>query len=432
MTEASTAAFTKTTDMKRVAVCRQCNWLMRLPPRSPAQAATCPRCQHAIAGPSQRDVEQPLAWSLSTLLMLALVFASNFLGFSTHGISHSMRFTDAASALFGYGYPSIAAILLATTVVLPAMFLAAIAYICVSARKNQVLPGTIPIARTVRTLQPWLMSDVFIVGVLVSLTKIVTLANIYFSLSFIAFCVYSLMLLRTTVLIDWTTLWDAIAPPSDNTHLATGTTARSQGITACRGCDTPFVASAGRRCPRCDKQQFRWLDRIDRLQLTGALLVTSAVLYIPANLYPVLITTQLGRTEPQTILAGIFHLAQAGSWPIALVILLASIVVPLSKILALGWLCLARRSTYNGQALTRTRLFRVVEKIGRWSMIDVFVVAILCALVQAGELMTIQPGPGVIAFAAVVVLTMLAAISFDTRLLWPACPHEKRENTDAL
>ncbi|WP_292771082.1 paraquat-inducible protein A, partial [Methylophaga sp. UBA5113] len=154
------------------------------------------------------------------------------------------------------------------------------------------------------------------------------------------------------------------------------------------------------------------------LQRTWALLAAAIVMYIPANVYPIMTTTLLGQSNPSTIIGGVIELSQKGSWPIAAVIFFASIVVPVGKILALIWLSIVVQKSSELMANTRTKLYRITEFIGRWSMVDLFVVAILVALIRAGNLMSITPGPAALAFGAVVILTMLAAMTFDPRLIW--------------
>lgn len=154
------------------------------------------------------------------------------------------------------------------------------------------------------------------------------------------------------------------------------------------------------------------------LQRTWALLFASVIMLFPANLYPIMTTTLLGQSQPATILGGVVQLWHKGSWPITLIIFFASIVVPVGKIITLSWLCLMVRRSEELKANVRTRLYRITEFIGRWSMVDLFVVAIMVALIRAGNIMSIAPGPAAIAFGAVVVLTMLAAMSFDPRLIW--------------
>jgi len=178
------------------------------------------------------------------------------------------------------------------------------------------------------------------------------------------------------------------------------------------------IGEAQSLCPRCEARLF--VRRPHSLSTTAALVITAAVLYIPANLLPVMRTHEIFSDEDDTILSGVISLANQGSWPIALLVFFASIVVPLLKLVALGEILFAiwRGSVRNpGQ---RSRLFRMVEFVGRWSMLDVFALSLLASLVQIQSLALVQVRPGAFAFAAVVVLTMLAAQSFDERLLWDA------------
>lgn len=189
---------------------------------------------------------------------------------------------------------------------------------------------------------------------------------------------------------------------------------------ACHLLSRPASATEPGYCRRCgEKLEFR---RHASIQLTWALVIAAAICYIPANALPVLNTTTLGTSEGDTILGGVAFLYTSGSWPLALVVLVASVMIPLGKIVALVYLLVTvqRRSIASGHE--RTRLYRMVEFIGRWSMLDVFVDAFTVALVQLQPLMSVAPGAGVLFFAAVVVLTMLAAEAFDPRLIWDSSP----------
>jgi len=154
------------------------------------------------------------------------------------------------------------------------------------------------------------------------------------------------------------------------------------------------------------------------LQITWALLWAAAILYIPANLMPVMSVYLLGAGQPDTIVGGVIHLYQAGQWPLAILIFMASIVVPLLKLITLSYLLISIHRGEQQHQRERMRLFHLTEYIGRWSMVDVFVVATLSGLVQFGTLAHIEANAGTFCFAAVVVLTMLAAASLDERLIW--------------
>jgi paraquat-inducible protein A len=149
-----------------------------------------------------------------------------------------------------------------------------------------------------------------------------------------------------------------------------------------------------------------------------ALLLGACILYAPANLLPILETSSQFGSQRDTIMSGVVYLWQSGSWPLAVLIFAVSICLPLAKLLALGFLLLSVHRRWSGGRLQRARLYRTVEKIGRWSMTDVFVAAIVSTLVQLRGLATITAGPGAAAFAAVVVLTLLATHAFDPRLIW--------------
>jgi len=169
-------------------------------------------------------------------------------------------------------------------------------------------------------------------------------------------------------------------------------------------------------CPRCNAKLS--VRRTYSLQITLALLSTALLLFIPANLLPMMITEKLGQVEYNTILGGIILLWKEGSEPIAAVVFIASVLVPILKFIILFYLCVCSMSRDAISAKARGHLYRLTELIGRWSMVDIFVVAVLVALIQLDHLLNVQPGTGTIAFAAVVVLTMFAANAFDPRILW--------------
>ena len=194
---------------------------------------------------------------------------------------------------------------------------------------------------------------------------------------------------------------------------------------ACQMLSRPAAPGQPAYCRRCgEKLEFRHHGSI---QKTWALVIAAAICYIPANLLPVLKTTTLGDSEGDTILSGVAFLYATGSWPLALIVLVASVMIPLGKLVALAYLLLTVQRGSITSNHERTRLYRLVEIIGRWSMLDVFVATFTVAMVQLQPLMSVAPGAGVLFFAAVVVLTMLAAEVFDQRLIWDsAYPHPNR------
>ena len=204
-------------------------------------------------------------------------------------------------------------------------------------------------------------------------------------------------------------------------------TAAARGLARCHTCGR-VEAVASRRCPVCATPVH--LRKPASLERTVALTIGAALLYLPANLLPVLhIESTLGGSRQNTILSGVVQFWEDGDYPVALIIFTASVVIPILKVLAIVALCIAVRSGRSPQAMTR--LYRLTEYIGRWSMVDVFVVSILVGVVQLGSVLRIDPGEGALAFAGVVVLTMLAAHSFDPRLSWDATASDRGQAKEA-
>jgi paraquat-inducible protein A len=204
-------------------------------------------------------------------------------------------------------------------------------------------------------------------------------------------------------------------------HPATG---RSLGLLVCLDCRATVraVKAEHLRCPRCHAPLHE--RKPHSLIVTTVLVLCAAALYVPANVLPVMNTRTIFDDEPDTIMSGVLVLLDSGSWPIALLVFIASIVVPLLKILALGVLLYsAWRRSPRGR-LQRSRLYRMVEFIGRWSMLDIYAISLLATLVQVQSFASVIVGWGAWAFAAVVVLTLLAARSFDERLLWDTPQHD--------
>lgn len=198
------------------------------------------------------------------------------------------------------------------------------------------------------------------------------------------------------------------------------TTARQAGLIRCHTCGK-LAFDVGHdcheaHCPRCHAPMH--MRASNSLSRTWALLITAAILYVPANILPIMTVTYFGAGEPDTIMSGIILLLQIGSYPIAAVIFIASILVPLLKMVALLILLLSVQLKWLLDDRQRTRMFRAVELVGRWSMLDIFVIGLLVALVNFGSIAQIVSGPGATAFGSVVVLTMLAATTFDARLIW--------------
>ncbi len=198
-------------------------------------------------------------------------------------------------------------------------------------------------------------------------------------------------------------------------------TALESGLVGCGVCHLLVAApppGARAHCPRCGAALHR--RKPNSLHRTWALVIAALIFYIPANVLPITVVTSLGMKQADTIMSGVIYFLHEGAWYIAAVIFVASVFVPLMKLLILIYLLVSVQNGSTRRRRDRTRLYRITEAVGRWSMVDIFVVTILVALVNLGALATLEAGPAAPFFALVVVITMFAAMSFDPRLIWDA------------
>jgi paraquat-inducible protein A len=310
---------------------------------------------------------------------------------------------------------ALAAVVIFVTVVAP--FGRLIGTLYVLARSHEAAPPRHlrRVFAIAERLRPWSMIDVFVFGVFVAYVKLGDLVTIGLAAGVYALLGLTFVLVWIDSALDREAVWDRLDHRGANNPSGRGLT----GAVGCETCGMVTVRQQEReRCPRCDSTLH--VRKPNSVARTWALVIAAAVLYIPANYYPVLTVVQLGAGQPSTILGGVEELITARQYPLAALVFFASILVPVLKLIGLSLMLIATQSGAAGWLRDRTRLYHIVRFIGRWSMIDIFMESLLGALVVFGSVVTIEPGVGAVAFCAVVILTMLAAETFDPRLMWDA------------
>lgn len=424
-TQASTADSPSAmpTPASELVLCRYCDLLQQLPALQDGEAANCQRCGHELDARQRESAIRPILYAISALFMLVLTNLFPFVGMDAAGSHRDMDFLDTSAVLLSENYPWLAILVWLFIQAIPAFCMIAIVYLKLGMYIR--LPALVQTARLLYALKPWSMVDIFLIGLVVSFVKLLTHFEISLGMSFWAFCIFCLLHLRTFQVVDRHELWSRIAPaPQPVQGKIAGETGLSQQLKVCNCC-TALVPLEQPTCSRCGTKVRQRIP--DSIQKTLALLFTATILYIPANLLPMMETVSLGDSIESTIISGIILMWQDGAYPVAIVVLLASVVIPVLKIAVMFWLCYLTTLPQSERSQHGTWVYPVVDWIGRWSMVDVLVVAILAALVRFDALVGVYPGMGTFVFACVVIITMLAAMSFDPRLLWDPSPTEQLE-----
>lgn len=414
----------------RQRVCPMCDTVSTLPELARGERAHCRYCGHVLFKRRHVPIGTPAALAITALILLAFSLSYDYISFSSSGISHSITLPQAATTPMVLNYPVLTLLFVIFVLLLPALYLIGTLYLYLILALRRQSGRARYVARLMHYSLTWVMPDIFVVGVLVSLIKIMSMASISVGISFWTFCGFSLLTLLTVAHTSWNEIWEALGGPCRAPEMDTSKRGLQQGMTCCHVCQQPGqVDEHGHgRCTRCN--EVLHARTRNSIQHTLALLLVAAMLYIPSMLWPVMTINQLGDHAHQTIIGGVLLLIGYSDYPVALVIFFASVMVPVAKLMALLWLCLKTRQPLPFRYRNRMRLYHVTHFIGRWSMIDVFVVTVLGSMVQLGALMAIIPEHGIVAFASVVVITMVAAERLDPRLMWDAAEDAfLRQNT---
>jgi paraquat-inducible protein A len=371
-------------------------------------------------------VRRSLALAVTGLLLFALAVTLPFMDVHVVGRERDTLLLNGPLELQQYGALELAVAVLITSIGAPLARLLALTYVLLGMHLPQPPPHLYAIFRWVEWLRSWSMVEVFLFGVLVAYTRLTAMAQV--DLGGAVYALAGVMLASTAAggVLDPEAVWKTL----ERKRVLAGWTeepvprrcdgTRLTGCTCCR-----LVSRARLACPRCGAVMRP--RKPYSLQRTWALLIAAAILYIPANTLPIVTLVRIGHSgNPSTLLSGIRDMATSGYWALAVVVFFASFLVPLFKLLGLSALLITTQNGTRGLLRERTLIYRVIHSIGRWSMIDVFMVSILTATARMGTLGSVFPGLGAVAFCAVVVLTMLAAHSFDSRLMWDAAACHKR------
>ncbi|MYM21823.1 PqiA/YebS family transporter subunit [Duganella sp. FT135W] len=395
--------------------CHDCGVLHRRRPVRPREKARCVRCRSVLYRGIHSDASRMAAITLGAVFTFLIAQFFPIVELEVGGYSSSATLLGAIHVLWTEQMQLVAVVVFLFTMLLPAVELGALLYVTLSLRAGHRPPGFDHLLRAVGMARRWGMTEVLMIGILITIVKMTSLAEVVVQPGLFAFGALTLML-AVVVSFDPKILWNL------GEHLP-GPRRPAQQVVhddkaqllACHSCGLVEPAHH-RHCARCGTRLHR--RHPDSVGRTWAFLLAAAILYIPANLLPVMYTHSLFGKEDDTIISGVVYFWTSGSPALAAIIFVASIVVPVLKLASLALLAWTAQRRSRWRPLQRTMLYRIVEFVGRWSMLDIFVITLTVALVRFQSLAVITAGPGALAFCAVVVLTMIASMQFDPRLIW--------------
>ena len=423
-------------------ICRHCGLLQRVPALAAPATVVCNQCGVGLRRLQRNPLGRCLAMTLTALIFFAIACSMPLMSVSTYGISLAADLFSGPERLDQQGIWELALVVLFTTVAAPFLKLLGTAYVLIGLRLPRPPHHLRAVFTWVERLRPWAMVEVYLLGVFVAYVKLVDLVHI--DIGFALYALVGLMVatIAADALLDRHAVWEEMERLGVTSHpmvpeapesvpvaalpVAPVLPAPVRQVLACETCDKVAVVEGDARheCRRCGARLHH--RKPNGVARCWALVIAALVLYIPANLYPVLTVVQLGSGAPSTILGGVEELITSKMYPLAALVFFASIMVPMLKLFGLMLLLVLTQLGRAERLVDRVRLYRIVSVIGRWSMIDIFMESILVALVQFGALVTIEPGFGAIAFAGVVIITIFAAEAFDPRMMWDAAARPGR------
>ncbi len=394
--------------------CPDCGLLHALPDLSAGEKVACSRCGASLYTRHAHGLHATAALSLAALILLAVATMFPLLIFELEGREQPGGILSSAEALWNVGYPILAVLVFFTVLAAPLLKILSTLYVVLPLLAGRPAPATARVFRLLNHLRPWAMVEVFLLGLIVAYVKLSDIATVEIGPSLFALVGLMVTMTWAEAVLDPLDVWDRLSP-----QIRAGgiTGAAPERLVRCHAC-AQLTESGHGPCPRCGAALHR--RKPDSFHRTASLAAAAAILYVPANLLPIMTVVYFGSGEPDTILSGVETLVAAGMLPIALLVFFASIAVPVLKLAGLCYLLLSVRRGSAARLKERTRLYRLIEGIGRWSMVDIFMISLLTALVQLGAIATVQAELGAVAFAMVVVVTMQASHAFDPRLMWDA------------
>jgi paraquat-inducible protein A len=392
--------------------CPDCGTVSELSPLARASVASCPTCERHLERTSGRGLDAALACALATFVLLIPANLLPLMKVSLLGMDRESRVASGVVALWNERSVIVAVLVAAFVIALPFLRFGLLSVVLALVRLGRRPAWLGRAFRWTLHLDRWAMPDVFLIACFVGYRRVEVDLDVSFGWGGRCFVAAALLCMLSRATLDRRTVWRALGheeQPSGG----------DAPVISCTVCDLVLPADEdGARCPRCRARL--WTRRPDMAIRTLALLIAGFALYVPSNTYPMSTAAHLGQEVPHRIVDGIWELFQAGLWPLGVVLFCTSMAIPFVKLAGLSWLLFSTRRRSPGRLVFKTKLYRLIDEIGRWSCVDVFIISVFVPLLHFGALASTRAATGAPAFLCVVVLTMIASRTFDPRAMWDA------------
>jgi len=426
------------TNLSKLTACPDCDLLISEETLSAGEKARCPRCGTVIRIFINNSIDKTIALAVTGLLLYIPAMLMPLMTFEIMDMRGSGNVIDSVVVLFENKHSFVAIMVLLTSVFFPVfkLFLLFIVGFCL---KHRYYPKSLPaLFRAYQHLAEWGMVEVYMLGILITIIKMHSMAAIEYNVGFFCFTALVFITAGSSVMLDEHEFWQKIEKNTRPTgtqktvaiEAAFPQTAKMANLIRCHDCgklvyNKQLPANSIARCPRCMAELH--MRKPASISRTWALVLSSVIFFLPANILPIMRVYFLGTPGDSTILDGIIYFFHSGEFGIGLVIFTASILVPLFKVVGIILILLSIHFHWNGWLKHKTKMFHFIEFIGRWSFLDIFVIALLAAMVRFESLTTTEAALAAPYFTAVVLTTMFAALAFDPRILWDTCAENKEK-----
>ncbi|MDG6894274.1 paraquat-inducible protein A [Volucribacter amazonae] len=406
------------TERKQFTHCGECDALVAIPQRlSKQQRALCPRCHHTLAVGNHWSLQRCAIIALSILILMPFALTFPLLSIELLGISVPASVWGGVWKMATENYPYTAFLVFICAVVMP-IFFALLVIMLRLAQLFKIKPRNVLL--TINRIQPWVMLDVYLVSLAVAAFKVREYASLEMDIYLIAFVFTALLTTLLFIKIDSKALWNTFYPSQQATIIEEKNYLQNPPH-FCHHCEYSFEQPLWDKkhrpiCPRCHQHTER--DNNLMLQATWATLIAGLIMLIPANLLPISTVYLNGAPSSDTLMSGVISFIEMGSYFVAFVVFTASIFVPVGKILIMLYLLCCVHFRWAHSIKWQMKLLHIVHFVGRWSMLDLFVLSLMMSLVSRGQIISFSVGPAALYFGIAVFLTMISTSLFDSRLLW--------------